>query len=153
PRIAQGAALSALILGVLVPLIIIQRLYVGRRQYTTVTSRMRPAKADLGRMRWVAFSLVGTLVAMLTLVPFLALVAGSFMARWGYFTIAHPWTLANWAHVLSNPAFQETLLTTIKLGLLAAIASVVVLFLVAYVLVKTPYAGSGLLDFFTWLPW
>lgn len=153
PRIPQGSALSGLILAILVPLIIIQRLYVGRRQYTTVTGKMRPSKTDLRGMRWVAFSLVSTLVLFLTLVPFLSLVAGSFMTRWGYFGIREPWTLNHWKTVLLDPTFLDSLLTTIKLGLLSGIAATIVLFLVAYVLVKTPFAGRTILDFVSWLPW
>lgn len=153
PRIPQGAALSAFILAVLIPLIIFQRLYVGRRQYTTVTGKMRPAKADLRGMRWVAFGLVGTLVAFLTIIPFLSLVAGSFMTRWGYFGIAQPWTLAHWQRVLGNPTFVESFVTTFKLGALSALAAVAVLFLVAYILVKTRFNGRPVLDFVSWLPW
>jgi iron(III) transport system permease protein len=153
PRIQQGAALSVFILAVLVPLIVLQRMYVGRRQYTTVTGKMRPAKADLRGMRWVAFGLVATLVAMLTIIPFLSLVAGSFMTRWGYFGIAQPWTLAHWQRVLANPTFVESFVTTLKLGVLSAVAAVAVLFLVAYILVKTRFNGRPVLDFVSWLPW
>jgi iron(III) transport system permease protein len=153
PRIPQGAALSALIFALLIPLIIFQRLYVGRRQYTTVTGKMRPAKTDLGRMRWAAFGGVGTFVALLTLIPFVSLVLGSFMVRWGYFGIAEPWTLKHWGRVLSNPTFMESFTTTLKVGLLSAIVATVVLFFIAYILVKTRFSGRAIVDFVSWLPW
>jgi iron(III) transport system permease protein len=153
PRIPQGAALSALILALLIPLIIFQRLYVGKRQYTTVTGKMRPAKTQLNRMRWVAFGIVGFFVSLLTIVPFVSLVLGSFMVRWGYFGLTEPWTLKHWARVLSNPTFVESFTTTLKVGLLSALVATVILFFIAYILVKTRFSGRGIVDFVSWLPW
>ena len=58
PRIPEGAALSTFVLLCLVPLIFLQRSYVGRRQYTTVTGKMRAGPVDLGRWRWPACAAV-----------------------------------------------------------------------------------------------
>ncbi len=153
PRIPQGAALSALILALLIPLIIFQRLWVGRRQYTTVTGRMRPSRTDLGNMRWAAFGGVGTFVLLLTIIPMISLLLGSFMVRWGYFGLAQPWTLNHWTRVLSNPTFLESLVTTLKVGLLSATVATVVLFFIAYILVRMRFSGTAVMDFVSWLPW
>src|SRR5205085_2604105 len=42
---------------------------------------------------------------------------------------------------------------TLLLGLLSGIASALVVFAIAYVLVRTPFRARGTLDFLTWLPW
>ncbi len=47
PDIAGGAVLSGLILLVLLPLVLLQRVFVGREQYTTVSSKMRIARVGL----------------------------------------------------------------------------------------------------------
>src|SRR5262245_17914197 len=147
PRIPEGTALSTFVLLCLVPLIFLQRWYVGRRQYTTVTGKMRAGPVDLGRWRWPAFGLVAGLVSLMTLVPFLSVVAGSLMRRWGYFGIASPWTLSHWQRVFADSTFISSLTNTLLLGLLAGVASALVVFLIAYVLVGTPSPARGPLDF------
>jgi iron(III) transport system permease protein len=137
----------------LVPLIFLQRWYVGRRQYTTVSGKMRAGPVDLGRWRWPACGLVASFVLLMTLVPFLSVLTGSLMRRWGYFGIASPWTLSHWQRVFADSTFISSLTNTLLLGLLSGIASALVVFVIAYVLVRTTFRGRGTLDFLSWLPW
>ena len=153
PRMEEGIVLSVIVLMSLIPLIFIQRIYVGKRQYTTVSSRMKPTITDIGRWRWPAFIFVAIVIALLTLVPFISLVAGSLMTRWGYFDIENVWTLKHWKLVLSDDIFLKALFTTLRLGVIAAFVSMGVLFTVAYVLVRTKFRGNSSLDFVSWLPW
>ena len=154
PRIAQGAVLSSVILIALLPLIVFQRLYVGARQYTTISSKMRMTQIDLGPVkRWMAFCIVGLLVLMQTAVPFFSLIAGSLMVRWGYFSIPSPWTLDKWKLVLSNEQFLDCLFNTLGIGVLAGVGAALICFIVAYILVRSPFWGRGVLEFVSWLPW
>jgi iron(III) transport system permease protein len=153
PRIPEGTALSTFVLICLVPLIFVQRWYVGRRQYTTITGKMRAGPVDLGRLRWPAFGGVAGLLALMTLVPFLSVVAGSLMRRWGYFGIPSPWTLNHWQRVFGDSTFIASLTNTLLLGVLSGIVSALVVFFVAYVLVRTTFPARGTLDFLSWLPW
>jgi iron(III) transport system permease protein len=153
PRMEEGIVLSVIVLMSLIPLIFIQRIYVGKRQYTTVSSRMKPTITDIGRWRWPAFIFVAIVIALLTIVPFISLVAGSLMTRWGYFDIENVWTLKHWKLVLSDDIFLKALFTTLRLGVIAAFVSMGVLFTVAYVLVRTKFRGNSSLDFVSWLPW
>ena len=153
PRIEEGVVLSVVILTILIPLIFVQRVYVGKRQYTTVSSRMKPTTTNLGPWRWPAFSFVAVTIALLTIAPFISLVAGSLMTRWGFFHIDQVWTLKHWAAVFSNDQFVNAFFTTIRLGVIAGFVSMVVLFVIAYVLVRTKFRGNPTLDFIAWLPW
>jgi iron(III) transport system permease protein len=153
PRMEEGIVLSVIVLMSLIPLIFIQRMYVGNRQYTTVSSRMKPTITDIGNWRWPAFIFVAIVIALLTIVPFISLVAGSLMTRWGYFDIENVWTLKHWKLVLSDDIFLKALFTTLRLGVIAAFVSMGVLFTVAYVLVRTKFRGNSSLDFVSWLPW
>ena len=153
PRIEQGIALSVIILLILLPLIFVQRFYVGRRQYTTVSSRMRPNTTDLGRWRWPAFALVTFVILLLTVVPALSIIAGSLMTRWGFFDIENVWTLTHWKSVLSSDLFLESFITTLRLAIISAFTAMILLFVVAYVLVRSTYRGKPILDFISWLPW
>lgn len=154
PDVPAGTVLSTLILFSLIPLIMLQRLYVGRQHYTTVSSKMRMTQISLGRVaRWVAFAITATIVALQTLVPFLAVFAGSLMVRWGYFSIKQPWTLDRWKSVLTNDQFLSCLTNTLVIGIAAGLASAAVCFLIAYVLVRVRFAAHAALDFVSWLPW
>jgi iron(III) transport system permease protein len=153
PRLPEGAALSTLVLALLVPLVIFQRAYIGGRQYTTITGRMRHGKTDLRGWRWPVFGLVLGFVLLSTVVPFLALVVGSFMRRWGYFHVADPWTLRHWQTILADSTFLGSLTNSLLLGLVSGLAGTIVMFLVAYVLVRSSFRGRAVLDFVSWLPW
>jgi iron(III) transport system permease protein len=115
---------------------------------------MRLAQISLGRVaRWVAFSVTLTIVALQTVVPFFSVLAGSFMVRWGYFSIPSPWTLSRWKDVLGDDQFLDCLKNTLIIGASAGLAAAIVCFIIAYVLVRTRFAARGAVDFVSWLPW
>jgi iron(III) transport system permease protein len=153
PRIAQATALSSFILLMLIPLIVLHRLYVGRRNYATVSGKMKTATIDLGRWRWPAFLLVFGFILLQTLVPLIATVAGSFMTRWGFFSIPEPWTTRWWLETFNNPDFINAFFNTLMIGLISAFAAVAICFMLAYVIIRMPFRGSQALDFISWLPW
>ena len=153
PRLAEGSALSLFILASILPLIVLQRLYVGRRQYTTIGSKMRVEPVKLGPWRWWAFAFVFTILIFQTVVPFFSVLAGSFMVRWGYFWIPEPWTLKHWTTVFDNSQVVSAFINTLKLGIVSGIAAAAVCFAIAYIVVRTRFAGRALLEFSSWLPW
>lgn len=153
PRLGQGVALSAFVLACLAPLMIFYRVFLGRRSYATISSRIKPLKVNLGIWRWPALVLVITVVLLLTVVPGFALLVGSFMTRWGYFDIPNTWTLNHWKVVLANPLLLQALKTSLLLGIVSAGVSTVLVFLVAYVIVRMRFAGRTMLDVMSWLPW
>lgn len=154
PQFPPAMALSALFLLVLLLLVAAQRFYTSRKIYTTVTGRgfsVRPT--HLGRWRYPAFALVLLLALGITLIPTVLLVMGTFMKLFGFFNIPDPWTLDNWRQALSDPVLLRSLWNTIAIGIGAGVVGVVFYSLIAYVIVKSRFAGRALLDFLSWLPW
>jgi iron(III) transport system permease protein len=154
PQFAPAMALSTLFLGLLLFMVALQRRYIGRRNYETITGRgfsIRPT--PLGRWRYPAFALVLTFALVITVVPTILLVAGTFMKLFGFFHIADPWTLDNWRATLSDPVLLRSLWNTIAIGLGAGVVGVLFYALIAYMVVKTRHRGRWLLDFLSWLPW
>ncbi len=100
PNYSEAIVLGSLTLLLIAIIIPIQRWVVGRRQYTTVQGSFRPALIDIGRWRRPAAALIGSVVVLLTVVPILVLVAGSFMTRVGFFNVRKVWTTAHWENVL-----------------------------------------------------
>jgi iron(III) transport system permease protein len=152
PRYDAATALSVLILVAMLPLVFFQQWVTRGRRYTTVTGQFRNQPLRLGRWRWPA--LAGLLVVTLIVlgVPVAFALLGTFMKLFGFFHIPDPWTLKNWASVLTDDLFLRSLRNTIVLAVCTAGAALIVHSLIAYVVVRTRYAGRRLLDTISWLP-
>lgn len=154
PQFAPAMALSTIFLGLLLLMVAVQRRYIGKRIYATITGRgfsIRPT--HLGRWRTPAFALVLAFALFVTLVPTVLLLTGTFMKLFGFFSIADPWTLENWRATLSDPVLMRSLWNTLAIGLGSGVIGVLFYSLIAYVVVRTRHRGLWLLDFLSWLPW
>jgi iron(III) transport system permease protein len=154
PQFAPAMALSTVFLGVLLVMVALQRRYIANRNYETITGRgfsIRPVQ--LGRWRYPAFGLVLFFAVVVTLVPTALLLIGTFMKLFGFFNIAEPWTLENWRATLNDPVLLRSLWNTLAIGAGSGLIGVLFFSFIAYVIVKTRYAGRWLLDFLSWLPW
>ena len=154
PQFAPAMALSTLFLGLLLLMVALQRRYIGKRVYTTVTGRgfsMRPTQ--LGRWRYPAFALVLTFALFITVIPTTLLVMGTFMKLFGFFNIADPWTLENWRATFGDPVLFRSIWNTLAVGLGSGVIGVFFYAFIAYMIVKTRHRGRWLLDFLSWLPW
>jgi iron(III) transport system permease protein len=154
PQFAPAMALSTVFLGLLLLMVAFQRRYIAKRIYTTVTGRgfsTRPTR--LGRWRYPAFALVLSFALLITVLPTILLITGTFMKLFGFFNIAEPWTLENWRATLNDPVLFRSLWNTLAIGLGAGCVGILFYSLIAYVIVKSHYRGRWLLDFLSWLPW
>ncbi len=150
PEYGQATALASLTLVIILMIIPLQRWLLSRRIYTTVTGDYKPGLVHLGVLQPVALALVLLIVALLTVVPVLTLVGGSFMTRAGFFQANPTYTLAHWNTVLADPIFFRALRTTFVLSISTAVISPVLFSMVAYVLVRRNWRGKLLLDSIFW---
>jgi iron(III) transport system permease protein len=154
PQFAPAMALSTVFLGLLLLMVAFQRRYIANRIYTTVTGRgFSTRRTRLGRWRYPAFALVLSFALVITVLPTILLVTGTFMKLFGFFNIAEPWTLDNWRATLNDPVLFRSLWNTLAIGLGSGFIGILFYSLIAYVIVKTRYRGRWLLDFLSWLPW
>jgi iron(III) transport system permease protein len=154
PQFAPAMALSTVFLGMLLVLVAVQRRAIAQRIYTTVTGRgFSIRRTRLGRWRYPAFALVLSFALVITVVPTILLVTGTFMKLFGFFNIAEPWTLDNWRATLNDPVLLRSLWNTLAIGLGSGFIGVLFYAAIAYAIVKTRYSGRWLLDFLSWLPW
>jgi iron(III) transport system permease protein len=152
PQFAPAMALSTVSLGVLLLMVAFQRLYIANKSYTTVSGRgfsIRPT--HLGRWRYPAFAAILLFALVITAVPTVLLVAGTFMKLFGFFNIPEPWTLDNWRATLNDPVLLRSLWNTVAIGIGSGVVGMLFYSLIAYVIVKK--RRSWLLDFLSWLPW
>ena len=148
PNYGEATVLASMTLLMIALIIPLQRWILERRRYTTITGSFRPGLIDLGRWNHVAFGLITSLLALLTVGPLIVLVYGSFMTRIGYFVLG--FTFDHWKFVLSDPVFIKALRTTLLLGTTAAMVSPLLFSVIAYILVRTRLPGRGILDLMVW---
>jgi iron(III) transport system permease protein len=154
PQFAPAMALSTVFLVLLLLMVAMQRRYIGKRNYATITGRgfsIRPM--HLGRWRYFALGLIMTFALVTTVLPTTLLVAGTFMKLFGFFNIPDPWTMDNWRATLSDPVLMRSVWNTLAVGIGSGIVGIGFYALIAYVIVKSHYRGRWLLDFISWLPW
>ena len=152
PDFAAGMAVSTAMLALLLPLIAVQRWVTRRRDYSTIGGRFGSRKHQLGPWRWPAFAAVVGLSLMMTALPVVFLVVGTFMKLFGFFSIPHPWTTSHWATVLKDPVFLSSTRNTLAVGLGTVLVGLTLFTVVAYVSVRSKFRGRGALDFISWLP-
>lgn len=150
PEYGQATALASLTLLIIFLIIPLQNWLLSRRKYTTVSGQFKPGLMSLGPLQPLAFVFIMVIVAMLTIVPVLTLLGGSFMTRAGFFQAKPTYTLAHWQFVFSDPIFFRALWTTFVLSISTAIVSPVLFSMIAYVLVRRNWKGKAILDWIFW---
>jgi iron(III) transport system permease protein len=152
PRYDAATALAVVTLAAMLPLVLAQQWLTRGRRYATITGQFQNRPHTLGRWRWPAWALVALILVIVLGVPLAFAVLGSFMKLFGFFDIPQPWTVDNWATVLTDELFLRSLGNTLVLAVGTAVAAVVVHSLIAYIAVRTRYAGRRALDVISWLP-
>src|SRR5690606_8305322 len=92
------------------------------------------------------------LVLLLTVIPVLFLLIGTFMNIYGFFNLENTWTLKHWITVLSDKVFTQSLWNTLKLSIGTALFTVIISFIIAYISIRTRYFGRSAVDLLSWIP-
>lgn len=152
PLYGLASSLSIVFLLTIVPFVVLQQWYGYRHSHASVSGKYSNRIQDLGAWRWPLFSILAFMLMLMTIVPVIFLLMSTFMKLFGMFNMANPWTTNHWTTALGRGDIVRSLWNTINLGLSSGIAGMVAFTIIAYVTVKTRFAGSRLLDFMTWLP-
>ena len=152
PRYDAATALAVIVLAAMLPIVFVQQWMTRGRRYTTVTGQFRNTPHALGAWRTPALLFMLVVVAVVLGIPVVFAGLGTFMKLCGFFHVKEPWTLQNWATVLTDDLFLSSLRNTVVLAVGTAVAAVMVHSLIAYIAVRTRYAGRRALDFISWLP-
>jgi iron(III) transport system permease protein len=152
PDFGAASALATIGLVCLMPLIFAQRWLGLRRQYVSVSGRMKSQPVRLGRWKIPIFLAVCSVVLILTAIPMVFLGLTSIMKLFGFFHIPEPWTFGHWTTVFADESFRESVINTVQMSGGAALVAVVLLSLVAYFSVRSTFKARSTLDFVSWLP-
>jgi len=146
-------ALSVSLLALTFALALIQTRMLGGRRFTTVSGKsFRTQPSRLGPFRWVVFGVCVAFFLVSFALPFGALLLNSLSPATGVYS-PDKWTLANYQQVFATSKMVNMLKNTFILGLGSATAGMLLASVVAYVIVRTDFAGKKLLDMLSWVPW
>lgn len=151
PRVDAASALAVIMMLSMLGLVAWQHRLVGGRGFTTVTGKYQDRRAQLGVWKWPAFGVLTVVTLLIMGVPFVFATLGTFMKLFGFFS-PDMWTLAHWQEALSDRDLVRAFQNTLVLAFGTAALVVVLNALIAYLIVRTRYAGRRVLDFLTWLP-
>jgi iron(III) transport system permease protein len=152
PQYGIATVLSIVILAILLPVIVWQQRYSARHAVATVTSKFKNHPQRLGRWRWPMFGAVSGMVLIMTLLPVVLVVLGTFMSVFGMFNVRDPWTLKSWQTVLRDVNFLNALWNSLVIAGGTAVVAMSGFGLIAYLIVRTRFVARSLLDFLVWLP-
>ena len=155
PNFGAATAMGILVLGAVIPLILIHRWATVRRRFTTISGKYDANIQHLRQWRWPAFALVFGTGIMMTIVPAIFLLMGTFMKFSGFFydVPGGPWTLLHWERILTDDVFLLSIKNTVFIALGSATISVIFFTLVAYIIVRMRSRLRIMLDMFTWAPY
>jgi len=139
----EAATYGLVLLAITLTIFFLQRYWLGRRSYVTVTGKPsggRPTPLSLGP----DLLLTGAFLAFAAVAALLygSIFFGSFVKLWG---IDHTFTLQNYRDLLSNGI--PVLLDTMRLSALAAFPSAGLGFLIAYLTLRHRFVGRTALEF------
>jgi iron(III) transport system permease protein len=152
PLYGQASALAMLFVAAIVPFVILQQWFAHGHSHAIVGGKFSARVTDLGKLRWPLFGAIAALLVLMTVFPACMLVLGSFMKVFGDFTTPGLFTLDHWTGALGRSDLVRAFVNTLVLGALSAVVGMILYATIAYVTIKTRYAGRATLDLLTWLP-
>jgi iron(III) transport system permease protein len=154
PRWGDAAALSLLLVLLTVVGLVIQRGYLERRSFVTVSGRgVRTQRMQLGPLKWPLLAFCLLVVFFSAVAPVAVLAAAAFSKSWiepllpGNFTLAH-----FRAALLDDQMAVRGIVNSFTLATGAALITVLLGLAIAYIDLRTRIRGRRLLDYLAILP-
>ncbi|MDQ2785230.1 MAG: iron ABC transporter permease [Chloroflexota bacterium] len=154
PHFADASALSLLLVLLTVIGLTVQRRFLDRRSFVTVSGRgVRTRRARLGRGRWGLLALCLLIVLFSALLPLGVLVAAAFSKSWTDPLTPGNFTLHNFHTALvGNQIARRGIENSFKLAFGAATLGAILGLFIAYLDQRTTIRGRRVLDYLAILP-
>lgn len=142
-NLPRGATLAVILLLPSITAFAIQRYYLSKRQYVTVTGKPSTSTSKIvsGPVKWLLYALVA-LFAAVVLLFYAVIVIGAFTRVWGF---DYTFTLQHFAYVF-DVGF-ETVADTLTIALVSTPISGVLAMLIAFLVVRRFFPGKGAMEF------
>lgn len=142
-NLAGGAALAVVLLIPSVTAFILQKYWVSKKSYVTVSGK--PTRSSVksvgGVMKWVLFSLC-LFVSLIVLIFYGIIFVGAFSKAWGF---DYTFTLRNFRYVWD--VGYQTIVDTVTVALVTTPISGILGMFIAFLVVRRKFIGKGLMEF------
>jgi iron(III) transport system permease protein len=156
PNYGEANALAIVYLAIaIVATFLYARVIARSERFTIITGKgYRPRLVDLGRWRWVALGGVILYLVLAVILPFLVFAFTSFQpfVRAPSFDAITGMTLRNYEHLFETAFVGKVLTNTLVLVVAASTLTVVISFIVSYVIVRTRFRARRVLDQLAFIP-
>lgn len=142
-NLPRGATLAVVLLLPSITAFAIQRYYLAKRQYVTVTGKpsTSTSKAVSEQVKWLLYSVI-LVFAAVVLLFYAVIFIGAFTRVWGF---DYSFTLQHFAYVF-DVGF-EAVTDTLIIALVSTPISGILGMLVAFLVVRRMFPGKGLMEF------
>jgi iron(III) transport system permease protein len=138
-----AACLGLVLLSITLTTFLVQRYWVGKRSYVTITGKPgRRAALPLPKLLDGIMVVIAVVWAVLTVILYGSVLAGGFVKLWG---INNSLTLIHYKRFLVDGL--ESYLTTIKLAAISAPLTAIVGLIIAYLVSRYRFAGKEAFEF------
>lgn len=148
-----AAAIGLVLVAFAVIAMAVNRWYLGRRRYTSITARgYRPGLVDIGRWRHLCFAVVVVYATLAVLVPAVTIFVRSLVP---YISPGEPLTISFDAYreaLFGLPAAPRAFRNSLWLSAGGGLAALLLCTVVAYFIVKDRYRARRLLDALSTIP-
>lgn len=153
PQYGLASALSLIFVAITVAALYLQRAYLGRRSYVTMSGKgVRVQPVDLGWLRWPLLIFCILVFVITILLPYGALIAVSFSKSWGL-AFWQNLTLDNYRFVLLDyDVTRRAILNSLLLASLAATLAVGMGAMISWIDLRTSIPGRRLIDYIAFVP-
>lgn len=154
PRWGEAAALSMILVVLTAAALLLQRVYLDRRSYITVSGRgVRTQRLGLGVWRWPLLAFCLVVVFFSAIAPVGVLLAAAVSKSWIEPPTLNNLTLTNFRQaVLEDQIAGRGIANSFMLATSAAFIAVTLGLLIAYIDLRTTARGRRLLDYLAILP-
>jgi iron(III) transport system permease protein len=155
PDEPQAMALSTFFLIILFVLVLCYRFLLQRAHMTaTLTGKgARFLARERTRGSYVVSGLLFVALTATIVLPFAMVALSSFSELFGFFNLAHPWTMAHWRGVLQSPAFTSAFRQSLIIGTALAVGGTLLCLALAWSLARNSFRGKSAISLAIWMPW
>jgi iron(III) transport system permease protein len=154
PRYEIAALLASLLMGLTAVLLVLQTRILGGRRFTTVSGKGHPPRLSrLGPWRYATLAYALLYIGLTVALPYLVLLYGAFISKWGAAPVFANLTLANFVATF-DPALSTRagLANSLMLAVSGATFATLLTLIVSYMITTgTPWVRN-VLDFVSAIP-
>jgi iron(III) transport system permease protein len=158
PLYSTAAAVAIILMAVTGALVWLQQKVLSGRSYITVAGKaFRPRALNLGPWRWLTLALALLYIAIVVLLPMLALIVAAFRKFLFIRDVASlfdlsQYDLRHFDSVLHNPYTMRSIVNTMEVGLVTALVGGVLAFAIGYTVHRTQAPARRSIDLVSTLP-